>query len=608
MPIAYIDANRGNDTTGDGTIGKPFRTLARVANWNAGANGGLLLARDSVFDIAITTTSNGQVGLTSQFNGAAGSRCFIGVYDPPGVGSLTSKPTIRRRMFPAPADWQWDATVSHGAPRGWYIQFSFAAAFWDARVKVAGVYAETTNQNTTSNTGLGYINGTQNGAFAGQFVNGMTADTLRFNFDYSGQSVGGQTGARLYLSGAGLRTPGAGNDPSSVVGPGQIEIAFGWAFSLYDGGSHCLIEDIRIESGGGLLLFQGTPDTVKGGLELRNCESFDTSIPIRLNNGTGTQAATVWPFDIHDNRWQVLTGPSFTAFGAGITGQYRNNLFEDGNLASSMGGGVYMQVKQSLFGGGRVPFIVRGNTARRWRNGAGNNEFDGCCYYIDLNDDGTVLVGNLAEDSFAGFQIGSGRRAEVQGNVALGVEQGVMMNNAPAVDVNDYRVYNNTFVFAARGTHTHGETAEVHRYRMPLYQVGTSANLVQIRSANNVLVNHPSDPAERPMLLGKEADWAAGKVSSVNDVFVGFGSRLLDSEFGANDRTGSLVGALTLQDASACGFADAARGDLRLTLGSVLSRSGVDVVRTVNDGQGGRDYQSPPSRGAWEQPTRPTYF
>ena len=599
MAIAYVDANRGDDTTGNGSITKPFKSLSKVANWSGANGGGILLARDSIFDIAITTTNNGQVALTSAFNGTDGQHCFIDAYDPPGVGSLTSKPTVRRRMFPTPADWQWDSTDNFGSPKGWYIQFGFAAAFWDARVVVAGQLAETTNQNTNSNTGQGYINGTKNGAFAGQFVNGMTRNTLRFNFDYSGASVGGQTGARLYLSGAGLNTPGAGNDPSSVVGHNQIEVSFGFAFWLYDAGSYCDVKNLRIESGGGLLQFQGSPDTIKGGLEIAYCEGYDTSIPIRINNGTGTQAATVWPFDIHDNIWSVLTGPSFTAFGAGITGSYHDNTFTDGNRASSMGGGVYMQVKQSLQGGVRTPFRVMRNTARRWRNGAGNNEFDGSCYYVDLNDDGTILERNWAFDSFAAFQCGSGRRYEAYANIAINCEQFFMLNNPESADTNDYRVANNLLVAAARGTFDHGETANVHQYHMPAYQVGTASNLVGIHVTNNVFINHPENTEEVPLLLGSSANWSAGKVSARNNLFVGYGSRLVDADFGSTNKTAS---ASSLSESTTTGFANPQENDFHLAASSGLVGAGIDVDRSGALDMSGNSYCSPPSVGPYEMP------
>jgi hypothetical protein len=602
MPVAYIDANRGNDTTGNGSINNPYQTLGKVANWNAGANGGILLARDSVFDIAITKASNGQTALTSNFNGTVGNRCFIDAYDPPGMGSLTSKPTIRRRMFPVSSDWTWDSTLNFGEARGWYIQFGFAQAFWDARVKVAGVYAQTTNQDTDSNTGMGYINGQKNGVSAGSYVNGMTRDTLRFNFDYSGGTVAGQTGARLYLSGTGLHNPLL--DPSTVYGPGAIEVAFGHVFSIYDGGSYCVVRNIRIQEGSGLILFQGTPDTIKGGFELTGCEGFDTSIPIRINNGTGTQAGTVWPFDIHHNNWSTLTGPSFTAFGAGITGYYRENTFSDGNISNSMGGGVYMQIRQSMYGGVRNPFRIKQNTARRWKNGAGNNEFDGSCYYADLNDEGTIFEGNKAFDSFVSFQCGSGRRSEWYGNLAVNCEQFVMMNNAPTVDTNDYWFCNNTFVAANRGTFPHGDTANVHDYHMPIYQVGTAGNLVGLNVCNNLLVNHPLNTGEIPLLLGRDADWVAGKVSAQNNLFSGYGTRLVDADFGSVNRTSS---ASSLPVETNPGFTDAAAGDYRLSSGSALRGAGVNIMYFNSRGPDGSEFYSTPSVGAFELPRWPAF-
>lgn len=599
MPTAYIDANRGNDTTGDGSIAKPFKSLAKAANWNGSGAGGILLARDSIFDVAITTTNNGQIPLTSAFNGASGARCTIGAYDPPGAGSLTTKPVIRRRMFPTPADWLWDGTINCGQPRGWYIQFSFAAAFWDARVKVAGQYAETMNQDTTSNTGLGWINGGQNGNHPGEFVNGMNLDTLRFNFDYGGGNVAGATGARLYLSGAGLRTPGAGNDPSSVVGPNQIEIAFGWVFSMYDAGSYCLIENLRIESGSGLLLFQGSPDTVKGGLELRNCEGYDTSNPIRINNGTGTQSASYWPFDVRDNSWKVLTGPSFTVYGAGVVGTYRNNEFEDGNIASSMGGGVYMQCKPSTYNGATTPFVVQNNVARRWKNGAGNNEFDGGCYYVDVNDSGTVLIGNRAYDSFVAFQCGSGQRSEWYSNIAVNCEQFAMMNNPNSAGwkSNDYHFCNNLFVAAKRGTFEHGDTATVHKYHAPIYHVGASSDLVSLRFRNNVMINHPENAYEIPLCLGTAQNWTDGKVSADKNLFIGYGPRLVDADFGSTNKTAS---ATNLPADTVCGFRNSSAGDFRLDASSQLIRAGAETgSRQIVDASG-TSFCSPPSVGPYE--------
>lgn len=606
MPIAYIDNNRGNDTTGDGSILKPYKTLQKVVNWSAGAGGGILLARDSFFDFRQTLAASNALSLTSGFNGTEGNRAFIDMYDPPGVGNLTSKPTIRARMLPTPSDWSWDSTIqgNDGQPRGWYLQFTRNASFWDARVKVAGQLAVTMNQDTTANTGLGYINGGQNGNNPGGFVNGMTLDTLRFNLDYGGQNVGGSTNTRLYLSGLGLRTPGAGNDPSSVVGPGQIEISFGHIISFYDAGQYVSIKNIDVIEGAGLLLFQGSPDTVKRGFELSNCTFRDVCNPIRINQGTGLAANTRWEMDIHHITTNNTTGPSFYAYGAGVTGTYRENVMIDGNLASSMGGSCYMQLDPTTQGGSRDPFVVKNNTAIRWKNGAGNNEFDGGCFYADVNDNGTIFKANTAEDSFVAFQCGSGKHSEWYGNKALNCEVFAMFNNPNNASwrANDYHFCNNLFIAAPRGTYPHGDVADVHSYHAPFYHSGPTTELVQMRFRNNIMVNYTGGDAasEVPLLLGISQNWTDGKVSADHNLFIGYGARLINSDFGSTNKTSSGNG--TLSATTDPGWRDIISSDYNITQNSPLIGAGYEFLRTkeMTDGNGIR-FQSPPSVGPYER-------
>jgi hypothetical protein len=610
MPIAYIDSNRGNDTTGTGSINNPYRTLQKVANWNAGAGGGILLARDSFFDFAQTLAASNALLLTSSFNGVEGDRAFIDAYDPPGVGSLSSKPTIRARMLPTSSDWLWDSTVqgNDGLPRGWYLQFSRNASFWDARVKVAGQYAVTMNQDTTNNTGLGYINGGQNGNNPGGFVNDMTLDTLRFNLDFGGLNVGGSTFTRLYLSGAGLRTPGAGNDPSSVVGPNAIEVSFGTAISMFDAGQYTTVKNIRVIEGAGLLVYQGTADTVRRGFELSDCEFYDTNNPIRLNQGTGTAAATRWEIDIARITAQQLTGPCLYAFGAGITGAFRDSVMEDGNLASSMGGGVYMQINPTTEGGVRSPFVVKNNVARRWKNGAGNNEFDGGCYYVDVNDNGTILIANRAYDSYVAFQCGSGKRSEWYSNIAINCEVFAMFNNPNNASwrQSDYHFCNNLFVAAPRNTYTHGDVADVHSYHAPMYHVGPTAELVQIRFRNNVMVNYAGGTSEVPLLLGVSQNWTDAKVSADTNAFIGYGARLVNADYGATNKTSSATSlSLTLEQ---CGFVNYGGQDYRLSANSALWEAGTDLPFAGTLDAVGRYYYSPPSVGPYEIERMPDWF
>lgn len=611
MPVCYIDSNRGNDTTGDGSIGKPYKTLQKATGWNAGAGGGILLARDSFFDFAQTLAASNAMTLTTNFNGADGNRAFIDAYDPPGVGALTSKPTIRARMLPTPSDWLWDSTIqgNDGQPRGWYLQFGRNASFCDARVKVAGQYAETMNQDTTNAAGLGYINGGQNGNNPGGFVNGMTLDTLRFNLDFGGGSVNGSTNTRLYLSGLGLRTPGAGNDPSSVVGPGQIEVSFGHAISLFDGGSYTSIKNLRVIQGAGLLVFQGTPDTVKPGFELSYCEFEDTNNCIRVNAGVATAASTRWSLDIHHITSRYTTGPVFYAYGAGITGTYRDSVMEDGNLATSLGGSCYMQINPTTQGGSRDPFMVKNNVARRWRNGAGNCEFDGGCYYTDLNDNGTIFMANEAHDSFVAFQCGSGKRSEWYSNKALNCEAFAMFNNPNIAGyrVSDYRFENNLFVAAPQNTFPRGDVARVHNYHAPMYQVGPTTELVQIRFRNNIMISTPNYSGQAAVLLGVSQNWTDGKVSVENNLFIGYGARLVDADYSSTNKTSSAVG--TLSPSTVTGWANAAANDYRLTRASALIGAGIEVQRPKEMRDfAGQTFQSPPAVGPHEVTHWPDYF
>lgn len=611
MPVCYIDNNRGNDTTGDGSITKPYKTLQKATGWNAGAGGGILLARDSFFDFAQTLAASNAMTLTTAFNGVLGNRAFIDAYDPPGAGALTSKPTIRARFLPTAADWLWDSTVQgvDGQPRGWYLQYGRNASFCDARVKVAGQYAVTMNQDTTNASGLGYINGGQNGNNPGGFVNGMTLNSLRFNLDYGGGNVAGSTNTRLYLSGFGLRTPGAGNDPSSVVGPGQIEVSFGHAISFFDAGQYVSVKNIRVIQGAGLMIFQGTADTVKRGFELSYCEFDDTNNCIRINSGVATAASTRWEFDVHHLSSRYTTGPVFYAYGSGITGAYRDSVMEDGNLATSLGGSCYMQINPTTESGSRDPFVVKNNVARRWKNGAGNCEFDGGCYYADLNDNGTIFVGNTAMDSFVAFQCGSGKRSEWYANKAINCEAFVLFNN-PNISgyrTNDYHFCNNLFIAAPQDTYPRGDVARVHNYHAPMYQVGPTSELVQMRFRNNIMVSAPNYSGQAPILLGVAQNWTDGKVSAENNLFVGYGARTVDADYGAANRTSSAVG--TLSPTTVTNWLNASANDYRLGRGSELVGAGVEFLRPkeMTDAAGQR-FQSPPAVGPNEVRLKPSAF
>lgn len=601
MTVRYIDFNRGSDAADGSTPALAWKNLSMMNNFLPGDGGGIYLACDSVWEIAQSLAASGSQ-LQTRFNGAYGSPAFITSYVPSGSDS-SQLPTITRRMIPVPADWTWDSTLNYGVAKGWYLQFAYASSAWDVLVDVNGVIVETTNQDTTNNTGLGYINGVQNGVNAGNYVNGMTYDTLRFNFDWSGANVNGATGARLYLSGLGLHTPGAGNDPSSVYGPGAIKVAFGQFWSFYDSLNYTTISGIRCAGGGGLLIYQGTEDTIRQGFEMTGCTSYDTVCPVRINSGTGSVATTKWTVDIHDNRFDRLTGPAFLGYGVGVSGYYRNNIMTNGNLASSMGGGVYCQLKPSTVGGVRVPFRVEDNVADTWKNGAGNNTWDGCCYYADIQDQGTIFSRNTAKNSYIAFQCGSGHRSEWYANKSLNCEYFGLFNNAASVDTQDYIFAHNLHVAAARGTFTHGQAANVHPYTFAVYASGLPANFVAGKIINNVFINNPAQPNEVPLMAWQDTQWQAGKIVVQNNAFIGYGSRLVVSDFNVVDKTSLSASVSTTITAAKI------NGDYSIQFGSSLMNAGknLDAISIFNDFRGVR-YNEPPSIGPHEAPRKSDWF
>lgn len=603
MAVKYVDANRGSDSNSGDSVAQAYRTLAMINNFLPGAGGGVYLAADSIWEVNPTTAaSNGSA--QTRFNGSAGNPAFIAPYYP--AGNVSTKPTIRYRMIPVAADWTWDATDNLGEPKGWYIQLNWLVNSWDAWVKVNGAFIGTMNQDTTNNTGLGYINGTQNGPNAGNYVNGMTRDTFRFNLDFGGANVAGNTNTRLYLSGLGLHTSGAGNDPTSVLGPGSIQIGWRPFFSFYNSLSHVLIDGIRCEYGSGLLLMQADADQIIPGLEVRNCESYDTSHLLRINCGTGDVATSKWTIDVHDNTMDLLSGPALMAYGVGVAGYLRNNTFTRGNRSSSMGGGAYIQCKPSTYGGVRDPFVVSGNVADDWVNGAGNNGFDGGCYYIDVQDEGSIIRGNIAKNSYVAYQCGSGSRCEWFGNISLNCEKMGMFNNALSVQAQDYTIANNLHIGAARGTFSHGQDADTHQYALTVYQSGTASNLVSGKIINNVLINAASDPTRIAIDAYDATQWASGKLHIANNLCIGFNARQVVSDFNVTDRTSQASPLTATLDQ--CGFQNYTGLDFRIGTDSALWRAGVDSHRGGAVDPAGRTYYSPPSVGPYEVPRPADYF
>lgn len=600
MAVAYVDPVEGKDTN-PGTQALPYRSLAMIDNFLPGGNGGILIASDGEFEINPTlATSNGSA--QTRFNGALGQTAYIGRYYP--RGDYNSKPIIRYRMLPKPADWTWDATLQFGYPKGWYLQFDWTFNFWDVFVKVAGQYVGTMNQDTTNNAGLGYINGGQNNA-PGGFVNGMSLNTIRFNVDYGGANVAGKTTTRIYLSGIGLQQPGAGNDPSSVVGPGQIVLGLRPFFSFYTSLNYVTFEGLSFKEGGGAAIIQSADNSVINKMEFSNCDFEETSVGFRFNSGAGTAANTFWELNLHSCNSKNHSGPFTHVYGPGITGVIENNTVNRNNLCSSMGGAFYIQVNTTTYNGNRLPLKIRYNVVSGAVNGAGNNAFDGSCYYADIQDNGSIFYGNWALNSYLALQCGSGARSEWYSNIAVNCEKLGMWDNAAAIQTQDYVIANNLCFAAPRGTFSHGDVADVHPYVLTVYQSGTPANLVGGKVVNNHIVIPAIDSTRVPINAYDATQWASGKLQIARNLCSGGSVRQVVSDFNSIDRTAQ---ADCLAKTLKPDFV--AESSYNYTLGSntQLAQTGVDVVYPGITDARGNLYYSPPTVGPYEVPRKLSLF
>lgn len=606
MADFYVDYNRGSDAQDGSTPAKAKKNLSAIPNnFNPGAGGGLYLASDSVWDLAITRAANPRI-LATAFNGTASAPARLTSYTPSGASGST-KPTIRMRMVPVPGDWTWDATLNFGVPKGWYIQFAWTTDYWDVWIKCGGSYAVGTNQSTTNNSGGGYINGEQVAsatASVGDFVNGMGYNTLRWNLDYSGVS---SANARLYLAGAGLNSSLV--DPSTYFGPGGIVIGFGSCFSFYGCGQYTTMSGIRAEESAGLLLFQGNTDSILTGFEMTGCETYETTTAMRVNCGTNTTAAR-WEVDVHHNSFQRLSGPAFKGYGKGLVGRFRDNLMLDGNLTLAIAGAVYTQLTPSQAQGYEEPFKVIRNDAGRWLNGTGNCTFDGGCYYADYQDDGTIWEGNIARDSYMAYQVGSGGRSRWHANISLNCEYMANWNNATGIAGNDYTMTNGLHIAAKRGSFAHGQGTGVHLAANVMYQVGTKASLVGMRMTNCIISNAPDgNPNEVGTWMGDETDWGAGKITCARNLFIGYsGTQQVMSSL--NTPTNRTSSSDCIPIGTNPGFLSAATGNYRISSSSPLIGAGSTAV-TLHRGAStfdGRAMQSPPAVGPYEAWRKPDWF
>ncbi len=468
---------------------------------------------------------------------------------------------------------------------------------------VRGVW-RSMNQDSVGNKGFGSINGSQTGKHMGEYVNGMTRETLRFNFDMGGDNVAGSVNHRLYLSGSGLLTPGAGNDPSSVYGPDAILIGFKPIFFFYNANSYVQISNISMRDGGGLLFVGGDVNRVTDGFEVSGIDTYNTGTPFYISSRDGDKATTRIAIDIHDNVSNFTSGQVFGTYSIGVTGFFRNNLMMNGNLCTSHGGATYIQNVTSTLNGVPEPLIIEQNIADTWKNAAGSSAFDGCCYYVDVGDVGSVHRHNVALNSYVAFQCGAGALSYWEGNTSINCEKFGMWNNNPSlVEASDYRIEHNLHIGALEGTFWHGEDTVATPSASTITHTGTAENLVGMQVRNNVIIVAEGDARSAMNLLTTDL-WNSGKAQCENNVFICDGAIKIASNAGLVDKTG--VSSSITATREQCLLSSSDGMHYRISPSSALWNAGVDLPRINIDAYGVR-YYSPPSIGPHE-PVRPASY
>lgn len=566
MTDYFVDPNRGDDSKNGIGQANAVKTLARISaiNPNPGGGGGIYLASDGIHRVTANRTSiaTSRCGIYI-FNGAsATSRAFLGSYDP--VGGSSQKAQVIASWNPAPGDWTWDSSLHNGAPRGWYIAYTYSTVGWNMAVKVANsVYAVTTNQ--------GYGTGRN----INTTTNGMTADTLRFDADST------TSGAhRLYLAGGGLTQL---VDPTTYFG--SVEIG-NTGFMIFDCGQYTVVENLSF-SGGKLLDYQlAGVDRQVLGVTARNITSNWSAGVITLGStATGTPLMDV---DIYNNDFRNLAGPGVDAYGKGIAGRIHHNNVVTGNLASSQGGSFYVSA-DSL----SRSIDIEYNTGDDIRSGVGNNTYDGCFCYTEYQSTNVRMRWNFCKNSHKAYQINNGKYCELIGNVAWNCDVLATCSDEGNLNTSDYRVMNNTYV----------GTDGMNKYPMgvdsatwstsPLSLSANGGDLTGVTVMNNAFIG--TGVSSRPVMRVLTSALYPTKATVNKNFAVGYSAQVIQ-DWNSVDRT-SGSNTITAGDPK---FKNASNGDVRVLGGSALIGAGAANALVTADARG-KWYSAAPAIGAYEE-------
>lgn len=514
MADFYIDFNRGNDGNSGTSSASPWKNIAKITDLTAGqlpAGSTVYLRNDSVWDIVENNIPWKQVVLNGFTSGTPASPLTITSY------GGTGRPRINYSMLPQSAHWAWDVALS-----AWYFELSWN--YWGRGrigVVVNGQYAANVGEYIKFNPST-YINSTIG-------HNGITADTLRYLIpsDYP---------QRMYLAGGGLTSA---SNPTDYFGAGKVVIYSGGAFFLNADAGQLNISGLELTGGGLFVSTLAGTRTIR--LSMTDNYVHDCGGIFMLNGLHGTDSLV--DLDISGNTVERAASSSIAIMGT-ATGEIHHNHFSWGNMCDSAGGFVYTQISRSTAATPYDYFKVHHNYAEYAINGVGERRFDGCCYYSDTVDNGTVFSHNIAAHSFKAYQTNNGKKAVFHSNIAYDCGKFISATDADLNGQSDYTIVNNLWVSSASpSTYRCGDQEGDAQGNAIAHFTSTGQPVTNINFANNQFVATSSAwSGHRPVLAYQDSVYSGGKpawLNVQNNSFVGLDQRTVCDMTGTGPARGT---------------------------------------------------------------------
>lgn len=577
MADYYIDFNRGSDGNLGTSVGQAWKNLSKIdgltsAQMPAGST--IRLAADSEWAIRENRDVWQQVKPVCLDNGTQANPLTITSY------GGTTKPKVNYKMFPLASWWVWDAAVG-----AWYFELSWNA--WGRGgfgVVVNGVYAA--NIIEYIKTGLASAINTI------VSTNGVTSDTLRF-------CIPGNFNQRLYLAGGGLTSA---VNPTAFFGADKVEVYCGAAVFL-NKMTHTHWDAIEFEGGGFHLSTTIGAQTMPGNV-IRNCHFHDVGGVILLNGLAGIDSDI--GLEIHNNLIERTTSAAIRLGGATgtATGSIHHNHFSVGNLCESSGGFVYLQLQRGSLS--RPVFEVHNNYAEYAVNGVGERRFDGCCYYADYLDDGSVFRQNIAAHSFKAFQLNSAGKNVLYSNIAYDCGKFASCTDAESHGGSDYTIVNNLWLSSGRpDTYRCGDQEGPAQGNAVIHFSSTGAVVENTLVANNQFIARGAGwSSHTPVMAYQATEYSGGKPAYLTvqtNSFVGFSGPMIKDMTGTGPNRGTDRTALFPGINVGGSGSVVMRDDLPVALGDAACfAAGTDTKIAGIADFNGRAYYAKPSIGPFE--------